>query len=121
MFNENTSNKIDNLIGKQCKIIGTLTGKGVLKVDGIIEGNIFWEDDIILADSSLCKGTISCENAIINGKIHGNVICKNMLTIDSLGKINGDITMDTLIINKGGILNGNCTMSSKTSYCLIKK
>lgn len=41
MFNENTSNKIDNLIGEQCKIIGTLTGKGVLKFDGIIEGDIF--------------------------------------------------------------------------------
>lgn len=121
MFNENASNKIDNLIGEQCKIIGTLTGKGVLKIDGIIKGDIFWKDDILLADSSICKGNISCKNAIINGEIHGNIICKNTLTIDSLGKIIGDITMDTLIINKGGIFNGNCNMSSKTSYCLIKK
>lgn len=110
MFNENDSNKIDNLIGDQCKIIGTLTGKGVLKIDGIIEGDIFWEDDIILADSSICEGNISCKNAIINGQIHGNIICKNTLTVDSLGKITGDINTKTLIINKGSIFNGNCNM-----------
>lgn len=86
-----------------------------------MKATFFWEDDIILSNSSICKGNTSCKNAIINGQIHGNVICKNTLTIDSLGKITGDITMDSLIINKGGVFNGTCTMSSKTSYCLIKK
>lgn len=115
MFNENVSNKIDNLIGEQCKIIGTLAGKGILKIDGTIEGNIFWEDDIFFANSSICKGDIYCKNAFINGQIHGNVICKNKLTIDSLGKITGNITIDSLIIHKGGIFNGNCNILPKTS------
>ncbi|MCY6369659.1 bactofilin family protein [Clostridium ganghwense] len=115
MFNENTSNKIENLIGEHCKIIGTLTGNGVLKLDGVIEGDIIWQDDVILAPSSSCNGNISCKNAIINGKVEGNVICENTLTIDSLGKITGNITMDSLIISKGGIFNGNCNMLLKNS------
>lgn len=110
MFNDRDMNKIENLIGQHCKIVGTFTGSGLLKIDGTIEGDIFWEDNIILDSSSLCIGNISCKNAIINGKIKGNLICSETLTLQKSGEIIGDITMASLIIVNGGKLTGNCNM-----------
>lgn len=112
MFNDKDINIIENLLGQHCKIVGSLTGRGLLKIDGTVEGDIIWEDNIILDPSSLCIGNISCKNAIINGKIQGNIICSETLTIQKSGEIVGDITMSSLIIVDGGKLTGNCNMPS---------
>lgn len=111
MFNYKDMNKIENLIGQECKIQGTLTGNGLLKIDGIIEGDVIWEDNVILDPSSLCIGNISCKNAVVNGKVQGNIFCEETLTIEKSGEIIGDIAMGSLIIIDGGRFTGVCNMS----------
>jgi cytoskeletal protein CcmA (bactofilin family) len=80
MFNdkEKISNKIETLIGENCKVIGSLYGDGLIKINGSIEGDISWNDDVILGVSSYCKSNINCKSAFINGKVEGNVICENV-------------------------------------------
>lgn len=112
VFNDKDMNKIENLIGQNCKILGSFTGNGLLKIDGLVEGDIIWEDTIILDQSSLCIGNISCKNALVNGKIQGNIICSETLTIEKFGEIVGDITMPNLVISQGGKFTGNCNMLS---------
>lgn len=113
MFNnekEKVTNKIETLIGEKCSIVGNLKGDGLLKIDGSIEGDIFWEDDIMLSVSAFCISNISCKSAFINGKVEGNIVCENTLTIENCGKIMGDITVKNLVIKEGGSLDGKCTM-----------
>jgi len=107
---EKNLNKIETLIGSNCHIIGNFTGTGVLKIDGIIDGDIFWEDDVILGSNSEINGNILCNNAFINGNVNGNIKCKNILTLQSDGKIKGDITVKKIIVNESGIIDGKCTM-----------
>ncbi|QGU94260.1 polymer-forming cytoskeletal protein [Clostridium bovifaecis] len=113
MLSEKDINRIDNLIGVQCKIAGKVHGKGLLKIDGTVEGDIVWEDNIILDSSSLCKGNVCCKNAIINGTVEGDIICKDTLVIQSSGKITGDISTVKLVINEGGKFSGRCSMMPK--------
>lgn len=113
MLNEKDLNRIENLIGKDCKIIGKVYGKGLLKIDGSIEGDIIWEDNLITDSSSLCKGNISCKNAIVNGSIEGNITCEDSLVIKNTGKVNGDINIAKLVIDDGGCFNGNCNIMQK--------
>lgn len=112
MFNdkEKSPNKIETLIGEKCSIIGSVSGEGLIKIDGSVEGDVFWQDDVILGAASHCKSNISCKNAFINGKVEGNVICENTLTLEPYGKISGDITVKNLIIKEGGSFDGKCTM-----------
>jgi len=107
---EKNLNKIETLIGNNCHIIGNFTGTGILKTDGIIDGDILWEDDIIIGSESEINGNILCNNAFINGTVNGNIKCKNILTIQSEGRVKGDITVKKIIVNESGILDGKCTM-----------
>lgn len=107
---ESSINRIGTLIGEECSISGTLTGTGVLKLDGKMDGGIVWSDDVIIGVTSYCKGNITCKNAYINGCIEGNIICEDMLTIEEKGKVTGDITIKKVVIKDGGILDGKCTM-----------
>ncbi|KYH29237.1 MULTISPECIES: bactofilin family protein [Clostridium] len=113
MFSEKDINKIENLISADCKIIGKIHGSGLLKIDGTIEGDVLWEDNVILDSSSVCKGNISCKNAIVNGTVEGNVICEESLLIQNCGKIFGDINVTKLVIDEGGKLNGKCNIVPK--------
>lgn len=112
MFNnkEKDMNRIETLIGEQCYIIGSLNGNGLLKIDGSIDGDLLCEDDVILGASGHIKGNMVCNNAYIHGIVHGNISCKNTLTIENCGKVKGDILVKKLVISEGGILDGKCTM-----------
>lgn len=122
MFNdkEKSLNKIETLIGEKCTINGSVSGEGLIKIDGCVEGDIYWREDVILGVNSCCRSNISCKNALINGKVEGNVSCENTLTLEAYGKINGDITVKNLVIKEGGSFDGKCTMvvSKKASEVL---
>jgi cytoskeletal protein CcmA (bactofilin family) len=117
---EKSLNKIETLIGEKCIINGSISGEGLIKIDGCVEGDINWSDDVILGVSSCCRSNISCKNALVNGKVEGNVLCENTLTLEAYGKINGDITIKNLVIKEGGSFDGKCTMimSKKASEVL---
>jgi cytoskeletal protein CcmA (bactofilin family) len=110
---EKNSNRIETLIGEQCTIIGSLSGSGLLRIDGSIDGNIKWQDDVETSETALCKGNITCFNAFISGKVEGNLSCQGTLTIENSGSVTGDIYVKNLRINDGGIFDGKCTMINK--------
>ena len=112
MFNdkEKNLNKIETLIGEKCTVTGSISGEGLIKIDGLVEGDILWQAEVILGATSCCRSNISCKDAFINGKVDGNVICENTLTIEANGRITGDITVKSLIIKEGGTFDGKCTM-----------
>ena len=121
MFNEKEKNlsKIETLIGEKCTIKGSISGDGLIKIDGDIDGDILWQDDVIVGTGSNCKSNISCKSAFINGKVEGNVICDNILTLESNGKITGDITVKNLIVKEGGSFDGKCTMVMTRKACEV--
>jgi cytoskeletal protein CcmA (bactofilin family) len=112
MFNEKEKNlnKIETLIGEKCTINGSMSGEGLIKIDGSVVGDIIWQEDVILGASACCRSNISCKGAFINGMVEGNVICENTLTLEANGRITGDITVKNLIIKEGGSFDGKCTM-----------
>lgn len=113
MFSDKESknaSRIETLIGEQCTIVGNLAGSGLIKFDGSIDGDISWQDDVIVGMYSLFNGNLTCRNAFISGKLKGNIICDGTLTIESSGRVNGDITVKNLTIKEGGSLDGKCTM-----------
>lgn len=114
MFNsyEKDNNRIETLIGDGCSILGSLKGENLLKINGYLEGNIIWENDVIIGETGYCKGDINCVNAYINGKVDGDICCSGILTIGSSGKVYGNISIKNIIIKDGGIFTGQCSIMS---------
>lgn len=103
-------NKIETLIGDGCTVIGSLKGENLLKIDGYLEGNIIWQDDIIIGATGYCKGDVSCKNAYVSGKIEGNIFCEGVLAIENYGKVLGDVNIKNIVIKDGGIFQGKCSI-----------
>lgn len=65
-----------------------------------------------IGKGTVVEGKIITESSMrIDGKIKGNVVCKNILTIGENGEIEGDV--DALNVNVGGRVKGKISVKQK--------
>ena len=99
--------KVSTLIGKETTFDGDLTSAETIRIDGVINGNCSCEKKL--------KGNISAQSVIISGRVDGDIIVQGKLELLSTGKIAGNITAGSLVIDEGAAFDGRCTMSSAAS------
>ena len=102
---------IESLISSGVEIKGDITSQGSIRIDGQVEGNLNIKGDLILGEKGKIKGEVKAENIIIAGKLEGRAIAGTRFEIAATGAITGDITAATLIIDEGGLLDGNSRMT----------
>lgn len=109
------SNKIDTIIGPNSLIKGDLHSKGTLRVDGTVEGKLSSDSTVILGEKGVAKATITAQQVIIGGTVHGNVIAQDRLEILSTGRVYGDVqtASSRFIVAEGVIFEGRCTMGAR--------
>jgi Integral membrane protein CcmA involved in cell shape determination len=70
-----------------------------------IKGN----GDLIIGEKGYVKGDLNVENLVVYGRIHGNIKAVS-LEIKASGRVEGDIQVQELIVERGAIYNGKCSM-----------
>lgn len=105
--------KLDSVLGRSTKIKGNVDTEGGLKLDGQVEGNITVTGQFIAGRDAEVKGNVSCQEAIVGGKINGNISAQKKIELKKGATVNGDIICRGLIIEDGVIFEGNCKMGSK--------
>jgi cytoskeletal protein CcmA (bactofilin family) len=105
-----TSEEISAYLGKETVFEGKMTFEGIFRLDGKFEGEVFESGTLIVGETAMVKGKIALNTIIINGLVEGDVYAKARVEIHSTGKVVGTLFTPILIINEGGILEGNCKM-----------
>lgn len=108
MFHKNTE-KLESFIGSNSIFKGEIKTKGTLRVDGIVEGNIF-ADWVIIGEKSRVKGDVNARGIVIGGRVDGNLKAKEIVELQNKGQINGEIFTSKLIIVEGAIFDGKSSM-----------
>lgn len=107
--------KVETIVGNGTVVKGDIKAQGILRVEGKVEGNVECMKDFILAESGQVKAKLKAENAIIAGKFDGDMDIDGNLEIKSTGKVIGDVNIKGLVVENGGVLDGNCNMKGKVS------
>ena len=66
------------------------------------------------------EGNIDSRVATVEGEIKGNVVTRELLTIDKTGKIFGDIFTQKLVVQMGAIFTGTSKMADAAKDMLTK-
>lgn len=103
---------VDTIIGRDASIKGTVTAKGMVRIDGKFEGEVRTEGDIVIAEGAYVVASVFGKNLIVAGELYGNVDITEKLEITSAGKLLGDVKLASFVIGDGGVFKGNCTMLS---------
>ncbi len=108
---ERSFQSIESLIASGVEIKGDIVSQGSIRIDGYVEGNLNIKGDLILGEKGKLKGEIKAQNIMIAGRLEGKANAGARLEIAATGAVVGDINAVTLIIDEGGLLDGNSRMT----------
>jgi cytoskeletal protein CcmA (bactofilin family) len=111
VFNKSDKGSTPNgatVIASGTCIIGGISTKGTVHIDGKFEGVILEADVISIGATGEVIGDIKANNLVINGLFDGKIDC-NIVQILSDGKVIGDIHYNELIIETNGKFEGRGT------------
>lgn len=102
--------RINSILGKGCKFKGTVEVEGTLRIDSEFEGVVNCPDTLVVGKTGVVKAEINVKNAIIGGKVVGNINATNKIELQSGSHIEGDIQTHRLVIDEGVFFEGSCKM-----------
>ncbi len=102
--------RINSILGKGCKFKGTVEVEGTLRIDAEFEGVVNCPDTLVVGKTGVVKAEINVKNAIIGGKVVGNINATNKIELQSGSHIEGDIHTHRLVIDEGVFFEGSCKM-----------
>lgn len=107
---EDFVDSIDSLIGENIKIVGKIEGKGSLRIDGIVEGDIDYDGSIVIGIGGKVIGNIKTGELSLGGTVNGNIVSNSKVVILDTGTLIGDLEVPTVVIHENARFEGNCKM-----------
>jgi cytoskeletal protein CcmA (bactofilin family) len=103
------------IVGAGARLEGNVVSAGSLRIDGQVKGQINAEGDVALSPESQVEADIRAQNVSVAGAFKGNIIVKGKAHLARGGRVDGNITSKTLVIEEGGIFHGQSIMDGGTS------
>jgi len=98
-------------LGEGTSFKGTLTFEGTVRIDGKLEGEIFTKDTLVIGESAQVSASIQAGVVEIGGTVHGNVTADRKVDLRASGRLYGNISAPSLVIEEGVVFEGTCTMN----------
>jgi cytoskeletal protein CcmA (bactofilin family) len=94
-------------IGKSLVIKGEVTGSESLYIDGRVEGSIHLPGNrVTVGKNGVIAANITAREAVILGKVRGNVTATDRVDIRSEGSLTGDVIAQRISIEDGAFFKG---------------
>ena len=104
-----------NRIVDGTKIIGDILSESNLRIDGEVQGNISTKGKVIIGENGVVNGNLTCQEAVIEGKIDGKLSVEGLLFLRKTAKIAGDIQTARLHMEEGALFLGSCAMGNASA------
>jgi cytoskeletal protein CcmA (bactofilin family) len=98
------SKLVPSIIGEDLSIIGNVTSKGEIQVDGEIEGDVHC-GSLLLGDKSQITGCVVAEDVVVRGRVVGSIRGLRV-TLQAQSHVEGDIIHQSLAIEQGAYFEG---------------
>ena len=103
------------VVGQGARLEGTIVSAGSLRIDGQVKGQINADGDVTLSPQSQVEADIRAQNVSVAGRFHGNIVVKDRAHLAKGGRIDGNITSKTLVVEEGGVFHGQSIMDAGAS------
>jgi cytoskeletal protein CcmA (bactofilin family) len=105
---------LNSILGQGCKVKGNIELQGTIRIDGDFDGQVNCPETLIIGKSGVVKAEVKVKNAVIGGKLVGNIQATNKIELQSGSHVEGDIQTARLVIDEGVFFEGACKMGTQT-------
>lgn len=110
---DTTKSQITSVIGPGINWLGDLRGRGGVRVEGTITGEIALSGMIVVGETGLVEcEQLKSDTVIVAGTVKGNIICQK-LEIRSSGKVWGDVITSSFSSEDGAFFRGQMRMEEQ--------
>jgi cytoskeletal protein CcmA (bactofilin family) len=101
------------IVGQGAKLEGTVVSAGSLRIDGQIKGQVNADGDVMLSPQSSVEADIRAQNVSVAGRFKGSIVVKGRAEIARGGRVDGNITSKTLVVEEGAVFQGQSIMDQQ--------
>lgn len=112
MSKNDSSAKMDSILGAGSFCKGSVKVDGGLRIDGTVDGEVVVSETLTVGKEGVITGDVTVNQAIVGGKIQGTVRAEQQLELQSGSRLEGDIFTRSLVIEDGVFFEGSCKMSN---------
>jgi cytoskeletal protein CcmA (bactofilin family) len=107
-----TSSEGSTVLGKSFTVHGSITGSEDLFIDGIMEGTIsLQESRLTLGANAVIKADLQVQDAVLLGRLEGNVIASGRVELRQTGVLLGNVTAARLSVEDGATMRGQVLLT----------
>ncbi len=103
-----------NILSKDTVLEGVVTAEYDIRVSGTVTGTLRGSSRVIVTPEANVEGDLHAAEAIIGGRVKGEIHATNRLTLKGSACIEGSVTTARLIVEEGASFNGECCMNNAT-------
>jgi cytoskeletal protein CcmA (bactofilin family) len=94
------------IISADMHIDGNIASDGEVQIDGIIDGDVK-ASKLSIGETGRVRGAVIADRLMVRGRVIGQLRA-NFITLTRTARVKGDIFHETLAIEPGAQLEGNC-------------
>ena len=102
--------RLASLLGRDTAVRGDVIFGGGLRIDGRVEGNVLSQPDspglLVLSETGVVVGGVKVHDAVINGRVEGDLEVTHFLELQSNARVTGNISYRTLKLECGATVDG---------------
>lgn len=107
-----SAGEADTHIGSELLIRGKLLGKGSVRIEGKLEGEVDVDGVLTLGASARVFAPVRAEAVSVAGEIKGRVEAKTLVEVHVGGCIHGDVRAPQVTVDEGGQVTGRIERTS---------
>ncbi len=111
----------ETIIGAGVRVEGTFNAVGNVIVKGELVGSMETQSDVYLMEGGIIEANIKANNAIIAGRVKGNLKVDEKIELNSTARLSGDINCQSLSIEEGAVLHGKCNVGGNDAKVSAKE
>jgi cytoskeletal protein CcmA (bactofilin family) len=111
MFDKKTSeDNLNTILGKGASFTGKLRIEGGLRIDGDFDGELDATGAVVVGKDGLLKGEFMVKDAVIGGKLIGNLTAQQKIELQTGAHVEGDLRCKGIVIEHDVYFDGSCKM-----------
>lgn len=103
----------ESLIADQTFIDGTLRAEESIRIRGAIQGEVESKRHVYVEEQAKVTAKVTGESVTVAGQVNGQIFCAGRVEIKPSGRVIGEITAGTLIMQEGAFFEGNLKMATR--------
>ena len=96
----------ETIIGSSVTIEGVISFENLLQIDGSFTGQLLSNGKLIVGESGYVKADITLSEAIISGRVEGNIEVTGRLVLQGSAHVTGNIKAASITVDEGAVING---------------